>query len=317
MKSNKTGIYYLVIGMCVFTFQDIIIKLLSDKVNLFQILFIRSIMTIVFVLLYLTITKQTKLLSIFTPIMTTIRSLIFFIGFTMFYYSQTQMPVANALTLFYVSPFFITILSMFLLGEKIDLVRWVIIILGFSGVYFIANPNFEEFNYINLLPVFCALFYGIFMVFTKKYSTTESSFAQIFYLSLGSLIISGVLGLIVGDGKYYTNSNVSMNYLSRSWNFIDAGDIGLMLLSALCGFIGTVFLINAYRIGNPSRITPFEYSGLIPTMMLGYLIWDDIPTKNTWIGILIIIGCGLYLFYRENSFSDKSLKKSINRTINN
>ena len=246
-------------------------------------------MTIVFVLLYLTITKQTKLLSIFTPIMTTIRSLIFFIGFTMFYYSQTQMPVANALTLFYVSPFFITILSMFLLGEKIDLVRWVIIILGFSGVYFIANPNFEEFNYINLLPVLCALFYGIFMVFTKKYSTTESSFAQLFYLSLGSLIISGVLGLIVGDGKYYTNSNVSMNYLSRSWNFIDAGDIGLMLLSALCGFIGTVFLINAYRIGNPSRITPFEYSGLIPTMMLGYLIWDDIPTKNTWLGILIII----------------------------
>ena len=168
MKSNKTGIYYLVIGMCVFTFQDIIIKLLSDKVNLFQILFIRSIMTIVFVLLYLTITKQTKLLSIFTPIMSTIRSLIFFIGFTMFYYSQTQMPVANALTLFYVSPFFITILSMFLLGEKIDLVRWVIIILGFSVVYFIANPNFEEFNYINLLPVLCALFYGIFMVFTKK-----------------------------------------------------------------------------------------------------------------------------------------------------
>ena len=317
MKSNKTGIYYLVIGMCVFTFQDIIIKLLSDKVNLFQILFIRSIMTIVFVLLYLNITKQTKLLSISTPIKTTIRPLIFFIGFTMFYYAQTQMPVANALTLFYVSPFFITILSMFLLGEKIDLDRWVIIILGFSGVYFIANPNFEEFNYINLLPVLCALFYGIFMVLTKKYSTTESSFAQIFYLSLGSLIISGVLGLIVGDGKYYTNSNVSMNYLSRSWNFIDAGDIGLMLLSALCGFIGTVFLINTYRIGNPSRITPFEYSGLIPTMMLGYLIWDDIPTINTWIGILIIIGCGLYLFYLENSFSDKSLKKSINRTINN
>ena len=107
------------------------------------------------------------------------------------------------------------------------------------------------------------------------------------------MIISRVLGLIVGDGKYYTNSNVSMNYLSRSWNFIDAVDIGLMIISALCGFIGTVFLINAYRIGDPSRITVLEYSGLIPTI-------------NTWIGILIIIGCGLYLFYRENSIPDKS-----------
>ena len=306
MKSNKTGIYYLVIGMWVCTFEDIIIKLLSDKVNLFQILFIRSIMTIVFVLLYLSITKQIKLLSISTPTMTTIRSLIFFIGFIMFYYAQAQMPVANALILFYVSPFFISILSIFLLGEKIGLVRWVIIFLGFSGVYFIANPNFEEFNYINLLPVLCALFYGLFMVLTKKYSTTESSFAQIFYLSIGSLITTGVFGLIIGDGKYYTNSNVSMNYLSRSWNFMDAGDIGLMLLSALCGFIGTVFLINAYRIGDPSRITVFEYSGLIPTMLLGFIIWNDIPTNKTWLRVLIIIGCGLYLFKKENSFPDKS-----------
>jgi len=224
----------------------------------------------------------------------------------MFYYAQAQMPVANALTLFYVSPFFISIFSMFLLGEKISLVRWVIIFLGFSGVYFIANPNFEEFNYINLLPVLCALFYGLFMVLTKKYSTTESSFVQIFYLSMCSLITTGVLGLIIGDGKYYTNSNVSMNYLSRSWNFMDGGDIGLMLLSAFCGFIGTVFLINAYRIGDPSRITVFEYSGLIPTMLLGFIIWNDIPTNKTWLGILIIIGCGLYLFNKENSIPDKS-----------
>ena len=315
--SNRLGIYYLVSGMFVFVFQDIIIKLLSEKVNLFQILFIRSILTITLVLLFLKISKQTKLLSTSNPIIIAIRSLTFFVGFTLFYYAQSQMPVANALTLFYVSPFFITILSMFVLGEKIDLGHWVIIILGFSGVYFITNPNFQEFNYINLLPVLCAMFYGVFMVLTKKYSTTESSFAQLFYLSLGSLLASGILGLIVGDGKFFSNNSVSMNYMLREWNFTNTGEIVLIVISASCGCIGSFLLLNAYRIGNPSRITPFEYSGLIPTIMLGYLIWDDIPTKNTWIGILIIIGCGLYLFYRQNSFSDKSLKKSINRTINN
>ena len=315
--SNRLGIYYLVSGMFVFVFQDIIIKLLSEKVNLFQILFIRSILTITLVLLFLKISKQTKLLSTSNPIIIAIRSLTFFVGFTLFYYAQSQMPVANALTLFYVSPFFITILSMFVLGEKIDLGHWVIIILGFSGVYFITNPNFQEFNYINLLPVLCAMFYGVFMVLTKKYSTTESSFAQLFYLSLGSLLASGILGLIVGDGKFFSNNSVSMNYMLREWNFTNTGEIVLIVISALCGCIGSFLLISAYRIGNPSRITPFEYSGLIPTIMLGYLIWDDIPTINTWIGILIIIGCGLYFFYRQNSFSDKSLKKSINRTINN
>ena len=87
---------------------------------------------------------------------------------------------------------------------------------------------------------------------------------------------------------------------------MDARDIGLILLSALCGFFGTVFLINAYRIGDPSRITVFEYYGLIPTMLLGFLIWNDIPTNKTWLGVLIIIGCGLYLFNKENSFPDNS-----------
>jgi len=224
----------------------------------------------------------------------------------LFYYAQSQMPVANALTLFYVSPFFITILSMFVLGEKIDLRHWVIIIFGFSGVYFITNPEFQEFNYINLLPVLCAMCYGVFMVLTKKYSTTESSFAQLFYLSLGSFLASGILGLIVGDGKFFSNNNVGMNFMLREWNFTNTVDIVLILISALCGCIGSFLLLSAYRIGNPSKITPFEYSGLIPTMLLGYLIWDDIPSKNTWIGYLIIIGCGLYLFYRENSFSYKS-----------
>ena len=248
------------------------------------------------------------MLSTSNPIVITIRSLTFFVGFTLFYYAQSQMPVANALTLFYVSPFFITILSMFVLGEKINLGHWVIIIFGFSGVYFITTPEFQKFNYINLLPVLCAMCYGVFMVLTKKYSTTESSFSQLFYLSLGSLLASGILGLIVGDGKFFSNNNVSMNYMLREWNFTNTGDIVLILISALCGCIGCFLLLSAYRIGNPSRITPFEYSGLIPTMLLGYLIWDDIPSKNTWIGILIIIGCGLYLFYRENSFSDKSQK---------
>ena len=306
--SNRLGIYYLVSGMCVFAFQDIIIKLLSEKVNLFQILFIRSILTIALVLFFLKISKQTKLLSTSNPIVITIRSLTFFVGFTLFYYAQSQMPVANALTLFYVSPFFITILSMFVIGEKINLGHWVIIIFGFSGVYFITTPEFQKFNYINLLPVLCAMCYGVFMVLTKKYSTTESSFSQLFYLSLGSLLASGILGLIVGDGKFFSNNNVSMNYMLREWNFTNTGDIVLILISALCGCIGCFLLLSAYRIGNPSRITPFEYSGLIPTMLLGYLIWDDIPSKNNWIGYLIIVGCGLYLFFRKNYFSDKSLK---------
>mgnify|MGYP001279082246 CR=1 FL=1 len=279
MESSKKGIYLLVSGMFIFSLQDILVKLLSDNVNLFQILFVRSIIAVIIVLLYVIINKETKLLSNSNLISTIIRSLLFFIGFTLFYYAQTQMPVANALTLFYVSPFFITIFSIVLLNEKIKLYRWLLMIVGFCGVYFVSNPEFEEFNYINLFPVFCAAFYGIFMVLTKLYSKNESSFSQLLFLNLGFMINSGLFGLIAGDGKYYiNNNNLSMNFMLRAWDFSDINSLILILISGLSGSVGWILLILAYRTGSPSKITPFEYTGLIPTMLLGFIIWNDVST---------------------------------------
>ncbi len=91
-----------------------------------------------------------------------------------------------------------------------------------------------------------------------------------------------------------------MNYLLRLWNFSDAGSIVLILISALCGSIGAFFLLLAYRTGNPSVSTPFKNTGLISTMLLGFIIWNDIPTKTTRLGKFLIVGCGLYLVFKEN-----------------
>ena len=82
-----------------------------------------------------------------------------------------------------------------------------------------------------------------------------------------------------------------------------------MLLSASCGFIGTVFLINAHRKGEPSRITLFEYSGLIASILLGFIIWNDIPKDKNRLSVLIIIECRLYLSNKEYFFPDKSLQE--------
>ena len=84
MESSKKGIYLLVSGMFIFSLQDILVKLLSDNVNLFQILFVRSIIAVIIILLYVIINKETKLLSNSNLISTIIRSLSFFIGFTLF-----------------------------------------------------------------------------------------------------------------------------------------------------------------------------------------------------------------------------------------
>ena len=155
---GKKEIYFIVSGMFIFSLQDILVKMLSDNVNLFQVLFFRSILAIKIISFFLIIKKETTSLSSSNIISAIKKSFFFFIGYTSFYYAQTQMPVSNALTLFYLSPFFATIISLIFLKEKIDLSRWLIMTVGFSGIYFVEKPKFKELKFINLLPVICVFF---------------------------------------------------------------------------------------------------------------------------------------------------------------
>ena len=83
-------------------------------------------------------------------------------------------------------------------------------------------------------------------------------------------------------------------------DFSDAGVIVLILISALCGSIGAFFSLLSYRTCNPSVSTPFENTGLLSTMLLGFIIWNNIPTKTTRLGKFLIVGCGQYLVLKEN-----------------
>ena len=300
-NNNPKGIFFILIAMIVFSVQDGIMKHIYNFVSLYEIYLIRTVVSFVLILLFLIITKKPIVFKSQYPLLTFTRVILFFFGFSSFYVSLTVLPLGTATALFFVTPFLITIFAHFFLKEEIGLRRWSAVVVGFIGVYVTLNPDFSNFNYLSLLPILCALCYSLSMIIIKKTSDKDSVYTQTFTFYIGAIIISIIFYFIIGDGQYNVSDHPASQFIFREW-FVDFNsNILLMTATGVTATIAFLFLFTAYSIASPAVVSPFEYSILFWSPLVGWLYFDEIPSLNTVIGILIIVSSGVYIFMREKA----------------
>ena len=298
-NNNPKGIVFILIAMIVFSVQDGIMKHIYNFVSLYEIYLIRTVVSFVLILLFLIITKKPIVFKSQYPLLTFTRVILFFFGFSSFYVSLTVLPLGTATALFFVTPFLITIFAHFFLKEEIGLRRWSAVVVGFIGVYVTLNPDFSNFNYLSLLPILCALCYSLSMIIIKKTSDKDSVYTQTFTFYIGAIIISIIFYFIIGDGQYNVSDHPASQFIFREW-FVDFNsNILLMTATGVTATLAFLFLFTAYSIASPAVVSPFEYSILFWSPLVGWLYFDEIPSLNTVIGILIIVSSGVYIFIRE------------------
>ena len=298
-NNNPRGITLILVGMALFSIQDAMIKYVYKETALYELYFGRTLTATIILFGFLLLTKKKIVLKTHYPVLTLIRIILFFFGFSFFYISLTYMSLAMANALFFSSPFFMSIFAKFFLKEDIGIRRWSAIFVGFIGVYIVLNPNFEEFNYFKLAPVACALCYAASMIITKITSKKDNVYTQMINLYIFAIFISILVFIFTGEGQYNTYTNESMQFIFREWftNVSYAWPIiiimgGVATLSFYCVF-------SAYSIASPSVVSLFEYSLLVWAILTGYLLFNDIPTFRTFIGVFLIIGAGIYIYLRE------------------
>ena len=300
-NNNPKGIVFILIAMMVFSVQDGIMKHIYNFVSLYEIYLIRTVVSFVLILLFLIITKKPIVFKSQYPLLTFTRVILFFFGFSSFYVSLTVLPLGTATALFFVTPFLITIFAHFFLKEEIGLRRWSAVVVGFIGVYVTLNPDFSNFNYLSLLPILCAFCYSLSMIIIKKTSDKDSVYTQTFTFYIGAIIISIIFYFIIGDGQYNTSDHPASQFIFREW-FVDFNsNILLMTATGVTATIAFLFLFTAYSIASPAVVSPFEYSILFWSPLVGWLYFDEIPSLNTVVGILIIVSSGVYIFMREKA----------------
>ena len=300
-NNNPKGIIFILLGMLAFAVQDSIMKYIYSFVSLYEVYLIRTLVSLIIILLFLQITKKPIVFKTQYPVLTFCRVVLFFFGFSFFYISLTVLPLATATALFFVTPFLITIFAKFILKEQIGPRRWLAVIVGFIGVYIILSPDFDNFDYMSLTPILCAFCYSLSMIIIKMTSEKDSVYTQTFAFYIGAVIISLVFYFTFGDGKYDTASHPASQYIFREWFTNLEDSLLLMIATGFTASLAFLFIFTAYRIASPAVVSPFEYSILVWSSLSGWYFFNEIPDLKTIIGILLIVCGGIYIFIREKA----------------
>ena len=300
-NNNPRGIILILIAMMVFSVQDGIMKYIFNFVSLYEVYLIRTLVSFGLILMFLKLKNKKIVFKTQYPLLTLCRVILFFFGFSSFYISLTVLPLGFATALFFVTPFLITIFAHFFLKEEIGIRRWSAVVVGFIGVYITLNPDFNNFNYLSLLPILCAFCYSLSMIIIKKTSEKDSVYTQTFTFYFGAIIFSTIFYFLIGDGQYNTSDHPASQFIFREW-FVDLeSSILFMATTGLTATVAFLLLFTAYSIASPAVVSPFEYSILLWSPLIGWIYFNEIPSLNTVIGILIIVSSGIYIFMREKA----------------
>lgn len=272
----------MVIAMAGFTINDAITKIIVETLGLGQILLIRGLFASILILGLAwnrgALTQPRHLLHPMVALRTLCE-----IGATIsFIAALAHLPLANISAVLQMLPLAVTMGAALFFGEKVGWRRWLAIGVGVGGVLLIVRPGFDGFSIFSLLALVTVLF-----------STTRDLVTRLIPPNIPSMQISSVtaIAITIAGGIVAAAGN---------WTPVSASEYGLLACAALLLIVGYQFIIMATRHGDFSIAAPFRYTALVWALVLGYLIFGDIPDTAMSIGASAIVLSGLYTFYREH-----------------
>jgi drug/metabolite transporter (DMT)-like permease len=287
------GVGLLCLGVFLFSLQDLIIKRVSGAYPLTQVVIMRSL--VAFPILLWLVQREVGWRRIYQGQVKSLvlRALVLFLSYTAYYMAFPAMPLAAAVALYFTVPLFVTAMAIPWLHEKPHPRLWTAVAIGFAGVLVMLSPGKGVFEPAALLSLFSAALYALSMIIARQLGSSESASVMSFYQNLiffsGALLLSGLFYLTGGT----TSNHPSLTFLTRGWMLIPFWDA---LLISSCGLVaagGMICLTAAYRIGPASKVTPFEYTGVLWAPLWGFLFFQEIPTQAIWMGGLLIVAAGL------------------------
>jgi len=197
-----------------------------------------------------------------------------------------ELPLAVVVSLSYAAPLFITVLSIFLLGEKVGIFRWIAVLIGFVGVLVISEPGFNEVNYLYILPIIFCIGMAFVTITIRKLSTSEPVWLISIFFTL-------------------TITFVSLFTIPFGWVLPDFKDFILLALIGITGGGANLLLTQSYKLSEVSLVAPLKYLSLIFAILFGYLIWDEIPSYKNLVGAALVITASLIILRREIYYNKK------------
>ena len=289
---NRTGLAIILslMALALFDAMGLIIKLLSTKFSAAELSTWRNLFGLLPAFLVLCASKtwreNGKKIIINQWKLALLRGVIASLAQLCFYWSLGLMAFATASTITYSGALFATAFAIPILGERVGIVRWLAVIIGFIGVIFILQPGSDAFTHYSILPLAAAAFYALLTITAKLFDSQVSSALVNVYASLSSTVCAAILTLFLGGFSPISSLD----------------EIFWIIMMGAFGGSAVLLYVVSYRMTEQSNLAPFSYFGIPIAFFFGWAFFDETPWDAIFPGGILIICGGLLIFWRERSF---------------
>lgn len=292
-RNLTLGVSAAFIGMLLFSAMDATIKWLGQDYPIHQLMFFRTTLAFVPILILLYRAGGFAVIKTQRPLLHLSRSLFGLIAMSAAFYGFTVLPLADASSVFYTAPLFAVAFSVPILGEKVGVRRWAAVFVGLLGVMIIIRPGGEVFNLGGLAMLLAATMVALTSNIVRKLNQTDQAISITFYFTLSGAIVTTIACFFLG------------------WVTPKPADLILLFSIGLLGGSAQYAMTLSFRFGEVGIIAPLKYLSIVIGGAFGFFIWSETPDIITVLGIVIIICSGLYSVQREVKLARDSDRRNL------
>lgn len=263
------------------TINDAMVKWLTQGYPVGQVMSLRGVFVIAIVGAWAVLRRRTSQLRVTNWSLQLTRGALMAISTFLFVTALSLMPIADAIAIAFAGPVIATALAAVVLKEPVRWRRWSAIGVGFAGVVVMLRPTPDLVRLVAVVPLLAALVGAFRDIVTRKMGTGGESTPAIMLISTSVVTLAGLATIPLG------------------WAPVAIGELGLFVASALLIALAQALMIDAFRLGEVGLVGPFKYTSLVWAVLLGLVVWGDLPDAWTWTGSALVVGSGLYIWRRE------------------
>jgi len=274
------GVVCMLLGVILLVLNDALIKTLTLGYPVGQLLFLRGLFVIPWVLMLATRAGGLRALRVINVRGQAWRGACVIAGSFLFVSGLRHLPLADAVAISFTGPLFITAMAPYALGERVGWRRRGAVLAGFVGVLIMARPGGEALQWAVLLPLGAALCGGVRDLITRRIARSETTVSMLF-VTTTVVMLAGLATVPLG------------------WAPLDTADLWTFAASGVLVAGAHYLMIEAFRHGEAALVAPFKYSTMVWAVLFGYLFFGDLPDTWTLAGAAVVVFAGLYVLHRE------------------
>jgi drug/metabolite transporter (DMT)-like permease len=277
-SARLAGIALMLASVCMFSFGDALGKFVVATYSVGQLMFFRAIAALV-VLASSIWRQRAEFRRVERPWLQVLRLILSTLEIAAFFLATVYLPLADVVTHYLATPIFVTALSAIFLHEQVGWRRWSAILIGFCGVVIALRPSAQAFSWPATIALAGSMAFSCSLLATRLLRATPD-----IVLASGQFASGLLFGLAIAP----------FGWVTPTWR-----GLGLFVAAGVISVCALLCVNRSLKLASASTVVPYQYTLILWAVMLGYLVFGDVPSSSMALGAIVIIGAGFYIFLRE------------------